>query len=95
MFLPPWLRTGSDVTGTVVDQTGGVLPVTVTALHEATGNTSSGDDERGLSLPVRVGLPVMMELQASHVGSGLRGARRPDRHDQRANGPSTVQESSP
>src|SRR5213082_2893224 len=55
------------VTGTVVDQTGGVLPgVTVTALHEATGNTFVAvTDERGVfRLPVRVGTyRVTMELQ--------------------------------
>src|SRR5882762_1077141 len=54
------------VTGTVVDQTGGVLPgVTVTALHEATGNTFVAvTDERGIfRLPVRVGTyRVQMEL---------------------------------
>src|SRR5712691_8917900 len=46
------------VTGTVVDQTGGVLPgVTVTALHEATGNTFVAvTDERGIyRIPARVG----------------------------------------
>src|SRR4029079_14536626 len=55
------------VTGTVVDQTGGVLPgVTVTALHEATGNTFVAvTDESGIyRLPVRVGTyRVQMELQ--------------------------------
>jgi hypothetical protein len=55
------------VTGTVVDQTGGVLPgVTVTALHESSGNTFVAiTDERGVyRLPVRVGTYRMnMELQ--------------------------------
>src|SRR3954451_12244621 len=54
------------LTGTVVDQTGGVLPgVTVTALHEATGNTFVAvTDERGIyRLPLRVGTYRMqMEL---------------------------------
>ena len=46
------------VSGTVTDTTGGVLPgVTVTAVHEATGNTFLGvTDERGAyRLQVRVG----------------------------------------
>ena len=53
--------------GTVADETGGVLPgVTVTALHEATGNTFFGvTDERGaFRLPVRIGqYRVTAELQ--------------------------------
>src|SRR4029453_9084338 len=47
------------VSGTVTDSTGAVLPgVTVTALHEASGNTFEGvTDERGaFRLPVRVGV---------------------------------------
>src|SRR4029077_4275978 len=46
------------LTGTVSDSTGGVLPgVTVTALHEATGNTFvAATDERGIyRIPARVG----------------------------------------
>jgi Carboxypeptidase regulatory-like domain/TonB dependent receptor-like, beta-barrel len=46
------------ISGTVSDQTGGVLPgVTITATHEATGNTFVGvTDERGAyRLPVRTG----------------------------------------
>jgi Carboxypeptidase regulatory-like domain len=46
------------VNGTVSDATGGVLPgVTVTAVHEATGNTFLGvTDERGAyRIQVRVG----------------------------------------
>ena len=46
------------LTGTVTDSTGGVLPgVTVTAVHEATGNTFVAvTDERGIyRLPARVG----------------------------------------
>ena len=46
------------LTGTVSDSTGGVLPgVTVTALHEATGNTFVAvTDERGIyRIPARVG----------------------------------------
>src|ERR1044071_3005604 len=66
-LLPiPGYAQEATVTGTVVDQTGGVLPgVTVTALHEATGNTFVGvTDERGTyRLPVRVGTyRVQMEL---------------------------------
>ncbi len=46
------------ISGTVTDATGGVLPgVTVTAVHEATGNTFVGvTDERGIfRIPARVG----------------------------------------
>src|SRR5262245_62533420 len=46
------------VTGTITDATGGVLPgVTVTAVHEATGNTFVGvTDQSGVfKLPVRTG----------------------------------------
>ena len=46
------------LTGTVTDTTGGVLPgVTVTALHEASGNTFEGlTDERGVfQIPLRTG----------------------------------------
>jgi hypothetical protein len=45
-------------TGTVTDSTGGVLPgVTITAVHEATGNTFTGvtSDRGEFRLPVRVG----------------------------------------
>jgi hypothetical protein len=46
------------ITGTVTDATGGVLPgVTVTAVHEASGNTFVGvTDERGVfRIPARIG----------------------------------------
>ena len=46
------------VSGTVTDSTGGVLPgVTVTALHEASGNTFLGvtDEHGAFRLPVRTG----------------------------------------
>jgi len=46
------------ITGSVTDSTGGVLPgVTVTAVHEATGNTfSTVTDERGIfRMPARIG----------------------------------------
>jgi hypothetical protein len=46
------------LSGTVTDATGGVLPgVTITAVHEASGNTFVGvTDERGIfRLPVRIG----------------------------------------
>src|SRR2546425_3294460 len=67
LFLPALgFAQEATVTGTVVDQTGGVLPgVTVTALHEATGNSFVAvTDERGVyRLPVRVGTyRMMMEL---------------------------------
>ena len=47
------------VSGTITDTTGGVLPgVTITAVHEATGNTFVAvTDERGaFRLPVRTGV---------------------------------------
>src|SRR5688572_7018357 len=47
------------IVGTVTDSTGGVLPgVTITAVHEATGNTfTTVTDERGAyRLPVRIGV---------------------------------------
>jgi hypothetical protein len=50
------------LTGTVSDSTGGVLPgVTVTALHEATGNrfVAITDESGRYRLPVRVGVYVM------------------------------------
>ena len=46
------------ISGTVTDSTGAVLPgVTVTATHEATGNTfvAITDDRGGFRLPARVG----------------------------------------
>jgi hypothetical protein len=46
------------ITGSVTDSTGGVLPgVTITAVHEATGNTfSTVTDERGVfRMPARIG----------------------------------------
>jgi hypothetical protein len=55
------------ISGTVTDATGGVLPgVTVTAVHEATGNRFVAvSDERGIfRIPVRIGgYQVMAELQ--------------------------------
>ena len=55
------------LTGTLTDSTGGVLPgVTVTAVHEATGNTFVGiTDERGTyRIPLRIGgYRVTAELQ--------------------------------
>jgi hypothetical protein len=48
----------ASITGTISDQTGGVLPgVTITATHVETGNTFVGvTDERGtFRLPLRVG----------------------------------------
>ncbi len=68
LFLPALgFAQEATVTGTVVDQTGGVLPgVTITAVHTATGNTFVAvTDERGVyRLPVRVGTyRIVMELQ--------------------------------
>ena len=65
------------VAGTITDTTGGVLPgVTVTALHEASGNTFVAvTDQRGaFRLPVRTGVyRITVELQgfASAAQSGL------------------------
>jgi len=54
------------LSGTITDSTGGVLPgVTVTALHEATGNTfvAVADDRGAFRLPVRTGVfRVTVEL---------------------------------
>ena len=50
------------LTGTVTDATGGVLPgVTITAVHEATGNRfTAATDERGIyRIPARVGSYVL------------------------------------
>ncbi len=47
------------LTGTITDATGGVLPgVTITATHEATGNTfvAVTDQSGGFRLPVRTGV---------------------------------------
>jgi len=59
LFLPAIAAAQeSTINGTVTDSTGGVLPgVTVSALHEASGNTFVAvTDERGdFRLPVRVG----------------------------------------
>src|SRR6267142_1932022 len=56
----------ASITGTITDQTGGVLPgVTITATHVDTGNTFVGvTDERGaFRLPLRTGnLPIAVEL---------------------------------
>src|SRR5262245_49553523 len=65
------------LTGTVADSTGGVLPgVTVTAIHEATGNRfETVTDERGIyRIPGRVGVyQVTAELQgfATTTRTGL------------------------
>ena len=60
-------QTEAIITGVVADSSGGVLPgVTVTAVHEATGNTfTSVTDERGVfRIQARVGAyQILMELQ--------------------------------
>ncbi len=53
-----WRRSAPEAAGSFLRTPGGVLPgVTVTALHEATGNTFVAvTDERGISrIPARVG----------------------------------------
>src|SRR4029434_7988207 len=68
VLLAPSLAFAQEATlsGTVTDSTGGVLPgVTITAVHEASGNTFVAvTDERGaFRLPVRTGLHrVTVEL---------------------------------
>ena len=58
------------LTGTMTDSTGGVLPgVTVTAVHDATGNTFEAvTDERGVyRIPARVGAyQLTAELAGIH-----------------------------
>ena len=65
------------LSGAVIDSSGGVMPgVTITALHESSGNTFLGvTDERGeFRLPVRAGrYQLTLEL------SGLCAARAPRR----------------
>src|SRR5678815_6027747 len=60
-------QTEAVITGVVTDSSGGVLPgVTVTAVHEATGNNfTSITDERGVfRMQARVGTyQILMELQ--------------------------------
>ncbi len=69
VLLLPLLASAQEaaITGTVKDATGGVLPgVTVTAQHEATGNTFVGvTDERGVfRIGARVGaFRITLELQ--------------------------------
>src|SRR5438552_18530801 len=76
LFLPvPGFAQEATVTGTIVDQTGGVLPgVTVTAVHETTGNTFVAvTDERGIyRVPVRVGTYRMVM-----AGPGLANGAAP------------------
>ena len=56
----------ASITGTITDQTGGVLPgVTITATHVDTGNTFVGvtDERGGFRLPLRTGnFRVAVEL---------------------------------
>ncbi|OFW01278.1 MAG: hypothetical protein A3I61_15380 [Acidobacteria bacterium RIFCSPLOWO2_02_FULL_68_18] len=60
LFLPMFASAQeATFTGSITDATGGVLPgVTITAVHEASGNTfTTVTDERGeFRLPVRVGI---------------------------------------
>jgi hypothetical protein len=66
MALPVFAQEAT-LSGTVTDSTGGVLPgVTITAVHEATGNRFSAvTDERGaFRLPARIGAyQIIAELQ--------------------------------
>ena len=78
------------VNGTVTDMTGGVLPgVTVTALHNATGNSFVGvTDERGVyRIPVRVGIyRLTLDLAGLLRRPDRRGAARADRLTQPPDG---------
>ena len=59
--------------GTIADTTGAVLPgVTVTAVHEATGNTFEGvtDGTGSYRLPVRVGIYRVTAQLPGLVGGG-------------------------
>src|ERR1041385_2908034 len=71
-LLLPSLASAQEATlsGTVTDATGGVLPgVTITALHEATGNTfvAVTDNRGAFRLPVRTGV---MRVTAELPGFG-------------------------
>ena len=81
---PAFAQTEAIITGVVTDSSGGVLPgVTVTAIHEATGNTfTSVTDERGIyRMQARVGAyQIQMELQGfQSVRRAGHAARRTDR----------------
>src|SRR5882672_1355509 len=73
----------ASISGTITDQTGGVLPgVTITATHVETGNTFVGvTDERGtFRLPLRVGnFRIALELSGFDRQSHDRPPPRPDR----------------
>ena len=78
-LVPVTVRAQQEATlsGAVIDGTGGVLPgVTVTALHESSGNTFLGvtDDRGEFRMPVRIGrYQITLEL------SGFRPARQASR----------------
>src|SRR6266545_6151656 len=76
LFLPALgFAQEATVTGTVVDQTGGVLPgVTITAVHTASGNNfvAVTDERGGYRIPLRIGeYRVTAELQG--FGSPTKG----------------------
>jgi len=81
------------VSGTVMDVTGGVLPgVTVTAVHEASGNAFEAvtDEQGGYRLPARAGVYRLIAAlagfgTANSAGVGD-GHRRSAAHRRRAVG---------
>ena len=85
------------ISGTVADSTGGVLPgVTITALHEATGNTfvAVTDQEGTFRLPVRAG-GFRLTVELSGFGTLTRSVELLVRQNAVVNlqmAPSTVQE---
>ena len=75
------------ITGSVTDSTGGVLPgVTVTAVHEATGNTfSTVTDERGVfRIPARIGAYRVTAELPGFTTVTRSGVTTPGRADGRA-----------
>jgi len=66
VLVRPAAAQEATLSGTITDSTGGVLPgVTVTATHEATGNTfvAVTDERGGYRIPVRIGAyKVVAEL---------------------------------
>ena len=85
------------ISGTITDSTGGVLPgVTITALHEATGNTfvAVTDQEGIYRLPVRAG-GFRLTVELSGFGTLTRSVELLVRQNALVNlqmAPSTVQE---
>src|SRR5258706_12819647 len=78
-------QTEAIITGVVTDSSGGVLPgVTVTAVHDATGNTFTNvtDERRVFRMPSRVGADqILIELpgfQSLRAQVTLRAGQTPN-----------------